>query len=329
MHEESQRLMNLLRGEQIDRPPLWEPWFMMNDFMARRYGCKGVTGYLKMAQDLGHAAVAITSPDTQVLFLSPHDPTEAGAYYAGGLLGQVEQLRERPEPDYALQLDQIMAERQAARDAGRACWLVIGWCFDRVAASMGLENFAMACYDDPNFIHEAMQWVELRNQHAVEQIISKIMPDFVLYNGDCAYKTGPMINPQMIRTFCLEPTKKTVQMIRELEIPFAFHTDGKLDDIVPILLELDLCAVHGCEKQANDLGYLVDRFGSDIALCGNMDVVFLMHATPQQVREETRLMLQVGNPHGRFIAGCNTSPQDYLPEGNYIAFCEAIRDYKP
>lgn len=327
MYEESERLLTLLHGQQIEHPPLWEPWFAMGQMMRQRYGSEGVEGYLKMADDLGHAAVAISSPDTQVMFITPHDRTEAGAYYAGGQLHSIEQIRQRPEPDYSQQLDRIMAERQLARKAGRACWLVIGWCFDRIAASMGLENFAMACYDEPALIHEAMQWVESRNQHAIEQIVSKVMPDFVLYNGDCAYKTGPMIDPKMIREFCYEPTQKTVAMVRDLEIPFAFHTDGKLDDIVPMLVELGICAIHGCEKQANDLQYLVERFGNDIALCGNMDVVFLKHATPDQVQQETLEMLRVGSQRKRFIAGCNTSPQDYLPTENYVTFCKTIFEF--
>ncbi|MHB1156895.1 MAG: uroporphyrinogen decarboxylase family protein [Phycisphaerales bacterium] len=327
--EASQRLMHLLNGGRTDRPPLWEPWFAMGEFSKRRYGGNDVHAYLRMAEELGHAAVGISSPNTDVMFLTPHDRTEAGAYYAGGQLRTVEQLRDRPEPDYESQLEKIAAERRAAAAAGRACWLVIGWCFDRVAASMGLEHFAMTCYDSPEFMHEAMGWVERRNRNAIEKIVRHVRPDFVLYNGDCAYKTGPMIDPAMIRDFCFEPTRRTVEMIRDLDIPFAFHTDGKLDEIVPILLDLGIRAVHGCEKQANDLSHLVSRFGQDIALCGNMDVVFLKDATVEQVRIETYEMLRTGGAAGRFIAGCNTSPMNYIPDENYMAFCGAVAEYDP
>ena len=218
-----------------------------------------------------------------------------------------------------------MAQRESARQAGIACWMVIGWCFDRMAASMGLEDFALACYDDPEFMHEAMAWVETRNQMALEQVIRHVNPDFILYNGDCANKTGTMIAPEMIRNYCYEPTRKTVDIIHDLDIPLAFHTDGKRDDVIPLLLDLDIAAVHGCEKQANDLHSLVGRFGDQIVLCGNMDVVFLADANPDQVREETLAMLSIGNAKRRFIAGCNTSPQDYIPEENYRAFCQTVR----
>lgn len=321
MREASERLMALLRGQRVAAPPLFEPWFAMGEMLQRRFD----GDYLKMADDLGHAAVPIHGFRTNVEFIhAAEQRTQAGAYYEGGLLREPEQLHERPEPDFDAQVEPLMAHRNRCTEAGTACWIVIGWCFDRVAASMGLEQFAMDCYDRPEFIHQAMDWVERRNQKGIERVISKVKPDFVLYNGDCAYKTGTMINPDMLRQFTIEPTRKTVNMIRDLDIPFAFHSDGKLDDVIPMLSELGIAAVHGCEKQANDLNHLVETFGDDIALCGNMDVVFLAHATPEEVEAETRHMIHVGARKRRFIAGCNTSPQDYIPDENYLTFCRTV-----
>jgi len=323
MRESCERLMALLHGQRVARPPLWEPWFAKGEMLHRRY--EGA--YLQMAEDLGHAAVPIGGLETDVEFISAAEHrTEAGAYYEGGCLRDPEQLRERPEPDYEAQVEPLLAYRRRCAEAGTACWMIIGWCFDRIAASMGLEQFAMDCYDRPEFIHEAMNWVEHRNQKGIERVVAKVMPDFVLYNGDCAYKTGTMVAPDMLRAFTVEPTRKTVGMVHDLGIPFAFHSDGKLDDVIPILTELGIAAVHGCEKQANDLGGLVERFGDEIALCGNMDVVFLTHATPEEVAAETRRMIEIGSGKQRFIAGCNTSPQDYIPDENYIAFCRTIAE---
>ena len=38
-------------------------------------------------------------------------------------------------------------------------------------------------------------------------------------------------------------------------------------------------------------------------------------------------MLKTGGARGRFIAACNTSPKDYIPEANYRMFCETIRNF--
>ena len=123
-------------------------------------------------------------------------------------------------------------------------------------------------------------------------------------------------------------TKETISRLKTLVIPYTFHTDGKLDDVIPILIELGFSAVHGCEKQANNLNYLVEKFGDEIVLVGNMDVVFLSKATPEEVRKETKEMLKTGSRKGKFVAACNTSPLDYIPEENYLAMAKTIEEYE-
>ena len=73
----------------------------------------------------------------------------------------------------------------------------------------------------------------------------------------------------------------------------------------------------------------MDEFGDEIVLAGNMDVVFLSKATPDEVRRETEEMLNIGSSKGKFVAACNTSPQDYVPEENYLAMTETIRSFDP
>jgi hypothetical protein len=38
-------------------------------------------------------------------------------------------------------------------------------------------------------------------------------------------------------------------------------------------------------------------------------------------------MVRIGNARRRFIAGCNTSPQDYIPFENYAAFVRTVCRY--
>ncbi len=88
----------------------------------------------------------------------------------------------------------------------------------------------------------------------------------------------------VFRHLVTETTKERVSHLRPIRIPHAFHTDGKLDHGIPILVELGFSAVHGCEKTANELSDLVDRFGNEIVLVQNMDVTSLFLSTPRQIR---------------------------------------------
>jgi len=320
--------MRMMRGERSPHAPFWEVWFAMRDFCARHWGDYArMENRVAMAEALGMAAVRVDGVPTDVHFIHRRELEHSSAYYAGGFLTSRDQLRRRPLPDWSPLIQGWKRDVEVAHRAGLACWMVLPWCFHAVATSMGLGQFALRCYDEYEFVRDATAWVEERNRAAIEQVIAAVRPDLVLMDGDCAYKSGTMVSPAMLRDLTFEQTRLTVSKLRELDIPYAFHSDGKMDGFMPLLIELGFSAVHGCEEAANDLAHLVAAYGDDIVLVGNMDVVFLARATPEEVRRKTERMLAVGSAKGRFMGACNTSPLDYIPEENYRAMAGVIRGF--
>lgn len=325
----AEALRQLLRGGTSPEVPLWEVWFAMDDMLRRRWGDPGrIEPRIAMAGELGMAALPTGFVNTNVSFAEMREAPKGAGRYAGGRLRTREQLAGRALPDWTADIARFRDRQEKIRAAGLLGVLYLPWCFHAVATGMGLEHFAYALYDDFDFAAECCEWVEARNRAAIRQLVARVRPDFVLFDGDCAYKTGLMVSPEMFRRLVFEPTRCTVALLREMDIPYAFHTDGKLDEVIPLLVELGFAAVHGCEKQANDLEHLVREFGGDIVLVGNLDVVFLSKATPAEVRRETGKMLRVGSARGRFVAACNTSPMNYIPERNYRAFCETVAGFR-
>ena len=330
MRKGSEGLMNLLKGERVYKPPFWEVWFAMGEFAGRRYGdCSKIENRIKMAEDLGMAAVLLGGVNNGLNFGVRKETSIGESRYAGGNLERWEQLKEIKLPGWSETIEKYREQQKIINENGFISWIILPWCFHAIATSMGHEKFCLAIYDNFEFVDKAFEWVEERNRKAIDTVVKEVKPDFVLFDGDCAYKTGLMIRPSLFRKLVFEKTKETVSHLKKLGIPYTFHTDGKLDDVITVLIELGFSAVHGCEKQANDLNYLVDKFGDDIVLAGNMDVVFLSKATPDEVKKETEEMLETGSKKGKFVAACNTSPQDYIPEENYLAMVETIKFFKP
>lgn len=329
MHKSSTNLMRLLRGEKTFTPPFWEVWFRMEEFCRRHYGdyWTKVENRIHMAEDLDMAAVLLAEVETNVWFMVDQKSIDGTTHYAGGALKDIRQFEDRPLPNWENSIRQWKRDQELIKEAGRVSWIILPWCFHAVSISMGLEAFALKVYDDFAFVDRAFEIVEERNRAAIEQIVKEVRPDIVLFDGDCAYKNGLMVHPDLFRKLVFSRTQKTVAPLKNLGIPYTFHTDGRLDAVLPTLVELDFSAVHGCEKAANDLHHLVDAFGKDIVLVGNMDVVFLSKASPEEVYHETTEMLKIGSEKGKFVAACNTSPHDYIPEDNYHAMAKAIADY--
>jgi len=330
LKESSYALLRLLKGERIYKPPFWEPWFAMDSFFRRRYGDPDkIEARIKMSYDLDMAAVNLGTININADFTVRKVVSDGTNRYSGGFLRSIKQLEEREMPDWSKIIEKWRTEQRIIRDAGLLSWITFPWCFHKIATSMGHRNFIVKLYRDFEFVDAAFEWVEERNRRAIEEIIREVRPDFVLFDGDCAYKKGLMVNPRIFRKLVFNRTKETVSRLKSLGIPYVFHTDGKLDDVIPLLIELGFSAVHGCEKTANDLEHLVDVFGDDIVLVGNMDVVFLSKATPKEIEKETEEMLRIGSSKGKFVAACNTSPLDYIPEENYLTMVRTIKSFKP
>ncbi len=326
----SEALLKLLRGERVYKPPYWEPWFNMWGFFRRHYGDPNrVESHIKMARDLGMAAIKIGSVSYFGCFIKYKRTSTGIDRYCGGSLKSRNQLRRLKLPSWEDLIERWRGWCNSVRKAGLLCWVVLPWCFHAVATAMGHKRFFIKLYRDREFVEEALEWVEERNREFIGEVIREVRPDFVLFDGDCAYRSGLMISPRLLRDLVFDRTKETVSLLRRLGIPYAFHSDGRLYDLIPMLIELGFSVVHGCERAANDLKYLVENFGDQIVLAGNMDVVFLATASPSEIAKETRKMLEIGSSKGRFIASCNTSPQDYIPEENYLAFVKAIKDFSP
>lgn len=319
MIDPSRRLMTVLRGGEVTRPPLWEPYFAMNRLIADRFG----GDCLAAIEHLDHAAVQVGVARLSLDIFEPDRPLNEHAVH------RAMKQADEPDPYWEVQVRDMTSGRRAIADAGRASFVTLKWCFTALANAMNFEDFALLCHDEPDLLGEVMGYVERRNRAAIEHLLSAVQPDFVLFDGDCAHPTGLLIAPSMMQRLCAEPTRQTVAALAEQGMPAAFHTDGKLDDLIPMLVDWGFACVHGCERVANDLEHLVGTFGDRIALAGNMDVVKLAQSDPDAIRLDTQRMLQTGAECGRFIASCNTVVEDVIPADNYLAYAETVREFEP
>ena len=323
-------LLRVVRGEQTERVPFWEVWFMREGALSREImggPADTVEKEIALAQRMGWQHLRIDGVDAGLprTYRTASDGTER--YSPEGALHSLAQLEEIPPLDLDYLSQHVAGRVEAANENGLAAIAYAPWCFHAVATSMGLLNFAYKTVDDVDFLHAALEFVEERNRVAIREVLIPLGVDAVLFDGDCAYRNGLMVSPRVFRELTKSRTAKTVAPLREAGIPYTFHSDGQLDDVIPMLVELGFSAVHGIEAMANDLADIKRRFGHMITLMGNMDITFLGMSSVEHVREATRRMLDTGSPGGRYVAACNTSPEDFIPVENYLAFAEEIVAY--
>lgn len=324
-------ILETFAGRQIGRVPFWEVWYGMDALTQRLLGRPAATAEDKceLAEALGWDAIAVAWAQIDPPRHDSAVASDGTQHYVPQGIEVLATLGERPFPDQTAARQDTQAAVATAHRHGIAAVHYVPWCFHVITTAIGLEALSFAIYDNRELVHEAFEWVEQRNRRVVEEVIIPAGVDLVLFDGDCAFKTGLMVRPEIFRELVFDRTARTVALLQEAGIPYTFHSDGKLDELIPMLVELGFIGVHGVEAQANDLADIKARFGHQITLIGNMDVVELTYADVAQVREMTRAMLRIGASGGRYVAACNTSPLDYIPQDNYLAFAETIREFVP
>lgn len=328
MSADNTLLMRALCGQPTERVPFWEVWFGMSGLAEHVLGhpMDGIADEIVLARGMGWEYVRIAVPTRRPGSASAIASDGTSHYVQGGRI-DLDELRSQPEPDWGEALAEAGERVSVAREEGMITIAYVPWAFHAVTTALGLETLSLLLYDDREYIEALFDWVEEGVRAAIREVVMPLGIDVVLVDGDCAFKNGLMVNPQMFRELVLERTRETVAPLREAGIIYTLHSDGKADELLPVLIELGFSAFHGVEAAANDLGDIKRRFGRDITLMGNMDVVFLTHATVAEARARTEEMLAIGMEGGRYVAACNTSPLDYIPYENYLAMVDVIREF--
>lgn len=102
---------------------------------------------------------------------------------------------------------------------------------------IGMEDTMRMVYEDRDFIEELLEistryWVKFVTR-AVEEGV-----DFIWPADDVAFKTGLFLPPAIMKEMWLPHLKRIIEPALNAGKPVMFHSDGKIDEIVPWLADI-------------------------------------------------------------------------------------------
>jgi uroporphyrinogen decarboxylase len=189
-------------------------------------------------------------------------------------------LKQRYRPStpsrYPAFWDQFQLEGWRRREhvlvLGRNC-STLGFYW-RAREWMGTENLSYAWYDQPELMHEMMEFVADFTIETARPILARGMrPDYVFLNEDMSMKNGPLLSPETFRTFILPHLRRLVAFFKSAGVPwFVVDTDGNCELLIPHLLDAGVDAIWPLER-ASDMDPLAvrRRFGRSLRLWGGID----------------------------------------------------------
>lgn len=193
---------------------------------------------------------------------------------------------------------------------------------------MGYENLLMAIAAEPELVIALVRMSVDVNLVMAREVASRGVE--IVYTGDdFAGGTGPLMSPAHFRQLFYPGLCQVMKGFRDLGLRVIKHTDGMIWPLIDMIVDSGIDCLDPIDPIAGmDLGEVKAKFGTRIALKGNVDCSHLMTlGTPEQVAAATRDALRVGAPGGGFILSSSNSIHSSVKPENYMALLLTLKEH--
>jgi uroporphyrinogen decarboxylase len=198
-----------------------------------------------------------------------------------------------------------------------------GGVFEHVTWMMSLEGFCATLVGDPPLVK------------AVADRLGGLMAEFykhllnldrlvALFPGDdMGYNVGTIVSPADLRKYFLPWHTRFAAMAHANGLPYFLHSCGNVERIMEDLTtEVKIDGKHSFENNIVPVGEFQSRYGDRIAVLGGLDLNVLGASSADEVRIETRKLIETCGSRGRYAVGSGNSIPSYIPVQNYLAMVD-------
>lgn len=202
-----------------------------------------------------------------------------------------------------------------------------GDIFTNVWELMGFETFAVATREQPELVQALFARVSELIVSMFEAMAGMDWVGALWYSDDIAFSSGLMVSPEFLDQNLFPHLRKIGELARRRGIPFIYHSDGNLWDVLDTVIACGVTALHPLEPKSMDIAEVKRRYGRRLCVCGGVDVDLLARGTPDTVRALVRTLSSAIAPGGGWCAGSSNSIPDYVPVENYLAMVDTVLEY--
>ena len=250
-------------------------------------------------------------------------------YVDGSIKSEADLADLEPPTPIDAQLAYLERYLNAADGTGVGVFANFTSFFDSAMLAVGVSDSFLMFYDNRPFLEKLMD-ILLEHQEKVMQAVCDHFADdlaFILVNDDIGHNQGLMINPTMFREIFPHRMKRLIAPAKAAGKLVAYHTDGKMDLIFPILDDIGFDICHPIEPESNDIFEVKKKWGHRFAFLGNIPTVLLNYGPIEEIEEIVRVYCENLGPGGGYALGSSTSIMEGIPPENFVAMTKAVHKY--
>ena len=134
-----------------------------------------------------------------------------------------------------------------------------------------IQSFMLMLYDDIKLIEDLF---ELQTNHVISilETVRGLPVTTIELADDLSDHKGYMVNPNVIEELWKPYAQRVVDVAKSFKVPIQWHCCGKLDQLLPQLVEWEINAIAPIQASCNDIYKIKKEYGDKICLVGNMSI---------------------------------------------------------
>ncbi len=255
---------------------------------------------------------------------NPHSPERTGPGGDGAPLTELNPNRYRHAADDAvLWPDRIDAcnngELPVHVTVAGLYWTCRDWC--------GFEGLSMMFHDQPELVHEMMEYWTRFLLELLDEPLSRIQVDRVTLNEDMAFKGQSMISPAHIRQFMLPCYRQLYRFFKDKGVELVvMDTDGYNGQIIPEMYPEVFDGIAPMEIAAGNDPEVYLREHPGIYLDGGIDKREL-RLDLAQARAEIVIRYRAARQYGRYIPTVDHGVPPDVPLRTFLYMAELLKGF--
>lgn len=162
---------------------------------------------------------------------------------------------------------------KALRDRGFLTIQSVPGGFDEPRELMGEENLCIACYEEPELIHDMLNTIADTCVKLMERTGNIVPIDVVSIHEDMAGKSGPLFGPRQVCEFMQPYYKKIWDCARSFGARiFSQDSDGNMNPVIDAMIGCGVNCIYPCEPNSGmDIVEIRRKYGNRLCIKGGID----------------------------------------------------------
>lgn len=241
-------------------------------------------------------------------------------------------IYEDKEPDFYQQLRQKVIELRNTTD--KALMIVCGCnLFEWGTFLRRIDNFLMDIYTEPEQVERLVAELTERHLQTLEKVCEAVgdVVDILRFGDDLGMDSGLFMAPEKYRQIFKPYHRKLCDYVHShSQMKTFLHSCGSIYPIIGDLIDAGYDILNPVQTSARQMEpeTLKREFGRDITFwgggCNTRTILNL--ATPREVYDYTRRMIEIFLPGGGFVFNQEHNILPDVPPENILAMLQAVQD---